>query len=393
MRQARRVGCALAVITVVALGALGPAGAAREAKRDYIVVLRPTASAPLVAAEHARKLAGTPKRIFRFALRGYTMALTDRQAAWLSADARVAHVEPDGPMIASATQLGATWGLDRIDQRTRPLSGSYTYSPTGAGVTAYVLDTGIRFDHVDFGGRAVSGLDAVDGGTADDCNGHGTHVAGTLGGTTWGVAKAVSLVAVRVLDCLGIGTEAGFIAGADWVVAHHTAGRPAVANISLGGEASDAVDAAVNALIADGVTTAVAAGNGFLGLFAQDACGGSPSRVPAALTISATNPFDRKASWANYGTCVDWFAPGIGITSAWHTAPTATHNATGTSMATPHTAGVAAQYLQANRASSPAAVRTALYAKTTKNVVTDPGLGSPNALLFTDSWRRASPGG
>jgi subtilisin family serine protease len=220
-------------------------------------------------------------------------------------------------------------------------------------VKAYVIDTGIRFSHTQFGGRAVTGYDAIDGGSADDCNGHGTHVAGTIGGSTYGVAKSVQLVGVRVLNCSGSGSTSGVIAGVDWVTGNHAAGQAAVANMSLGGGASSALDSAVQRSINDGVSYAVAAGNGdFLGR-QQNACNYSPARVAAAMTISATDSSDRKASWANYGSCVDWFAPGVSITSAWHSSITATRTISGTSMATPHTAGVAALYLQSNPSASP----------------------------------------
>jgi subtilisin family serine protease len=248
-------------------------------------------------------------------------------------------------------------------------------------VTAYVIDTGIRLTHDEFGGRAVSGFDAVDGGPADDCNGHGTHVAGTIGGSTYGVAKSVQLVAVRVLNCSGSGTWAGVIAGIDWVTGQHTSG-PAVANMSLGGGASTAVDTAVSNSIADGVTYAVAAGNGNVAGRAQDACKSSPARTPGALTIGAADKADKKASWSNYGNCVDWFAPGVSITSAWIGSDSATNTISGTSMATPHTAGVAALYLQGNPAASPAGVRTALYDNLTKGVVTSSKTAN-NHLLFT----------
>ena len=249
---------------------------------------------------------------------------------------------------------------------------------------AYIIDTGIRLAHGDFGGRATSGYDAIDGGSADDCNGHDTHVAGTVGGSSYGVAKGVSLVAVRVLDCAGSGTTSGVIAGVDWVTANHAAGAPAVANMSLGGGASSALDTAVANSIADGVSYAVAAGNGNRGGAAQNACNYSPARVAAAMTIGATDKTDRKASWSNYGSCVDWFAPGVSITSAWYTSNTATNTISGTSMATPHVAGVAVQYLQGNAGASPATVRSALYNATTKGIVTYSSTTN-NHLLFT-SW-------
>jgi subtilisin family serine protease len=285
---------------------------------------------------------------------------------------------------ADTTQAGATWGLDRIDQRSRPTDGLFHYTNTGVGVTAYIIDTGIRYSHSEFGGRATPGYDAVTaGGDAADCNGHGTHVSGTVGGATYGVAKDVRLVAVRVLNCSGSGTTAQVVAGIDWVTGDHQAGQPAVANMSLGGSASTALDTAVRNSIADGVAYSIAAGNGVLGLFAQNACNTSPARVTEAMTVSATDSADKKPSWANIGTCVDWFAPGVGITSSWYTSDTATNTISGTSMATPHTTGVAALYLQGSPAATPAEVQEALRAATTKGVVVSPGSGSPNALLFT----------
>ena len=246
---------------------------------------------------------------------------------------------------------------------------------------AYIIDTGIRIGHRDFGGRAESGYDAVDGGTADDCNGHGTHVAGTVGGTAYGVAKEVHLVAVRVLDCQGSGTTAQVVAGIDWVTAH--AVTPAVANMSLGGGADTVLDNAVRRSIGKGITYAIAAGNGFLGLFALDACTQSPARVAEALTVSATNANDAKPSWANRGTCVDVFAPGINIVSAWNTGDTATNTISGTSMATPHVTGAAALYLAGHPAASPADVHAAIVRTATTGVVTSAGAGSPNRLLYT----------
>ena len=277
-----------------------------------------------------------------------------------------------------------SWGLDRIDQRswTTP-SNSYSFSATGNGVTAYIIDTGIDFTHPDLEGRASTGIDEVTaGGTAADCNGHGTHVSGTVGGATYGVAKDVKLVAVRVLDCSGSGSTSGVAAGIDWVTAN--AQKPAVANMSLGGSASTTLDAAVSNSIAAGVTYAIAAGNGnFLGI-AQDACTTSPARVTAAITVSATDNTDTKASWANYGTCVDIFAPGVNITSAWWSTSGQTQNTiSGTSMATPHVTGAAALYLEANPTATPAAVATALINNATTGVVKNAGSGTPNRLLYT----------
>jgi subtilisin family serine protease len=233
--------------------------------------------------------------------------MSDLARNGLLRDARVLRVEQDGTMEAFGTQTSATWGLDRIDQRALPLSTTYTYTNTGSGVTAYIIDTGIRFSHNEFGGRATSGFDAVDGGSADDCHGHGTHVAGTVGGSTYGVAKSVSLVAVRVLNCSGSGSTSGVIAGIDWVTTNHA--TRSVANMSLGGGASASLDAAVNNSIASGVTYAIAAGNGNNGGVAQDACKYSPARVAAAITVGATDKTDTKTSWSNYGNCVDIFAP------------------------------------------------------------------------------------
>jgi subtilisin family serine protease len=375
--------------TVLVLAALAAAllalpahGAAPQAADAYIVVLKTGVDSEAVAALHARRYGAAVGFVYRgYALYGYSAEVPGAAINALRADPNVAYVEPDGEMTASATQTGATWGLDRIDQGSLPLSGTYTYANTGSGVAAYIIDTGLRFSHGEFDGRAVSGFDAVDGGSADDCNGHGTHVAGTVGGATYGVAKGVALVGVRVLNCSGSGTTSGVIAGVDWVTANHAS--PAVANMSLGGGASTALDTAVANSINSGVSYAIAAGNGNAGGRAQDACKYSPARVAAAMTVSATDRTDTKASWANYGTCVDWFAPGVGITSAWYTSATATNTISGTSMATPHTAGVAALYLQSNPSATPQQVRDALYANTSKGVVKS-SKTADNHLLFTN---------
>ncbi|QXG75726.1 S8 family peptidase [Modestobacter sp. L9-4] len=372
---------AVAVLAVSGAGA-GTASAAPQAMETYIVSLTPGSPAATIATQAVARLGGEVDHVYTAALTGFAVTLPTSVAGRLSTLPGVASVEQDRPVQLAATQTSATWGLDRLDQRALPLSGSFSYAATGAGVTAYVIDTGIRFGHSDLGGRAVSGYDAVDGGSADDCNGHGTHVAGTVGGTRYGVAKGVRLVGVRVLDCAGSGTNAGVIAGIDWVTADHTAGAPAVANMSLGGGVSTAVDAAVSRSIADGVTYAVAAGNGDARGVPQDACGGSPSRVPSALTVGATDRTDAPASFSNYGSCVDLFAPGVGITSDWYTSTTATNTISGTSMATPHVAGVAALYLQGHPAATPATVSAAVLGATTKDRVNTTRTAA-NDLLFS----------
>jgi subtilisin family serine protease len=375
----RRVAVLLA--TVALIFALVPAASAAPPQvGTWIVQLRagvdPAAAAPGLARQHG----GTVGFVYRHALNGFSFRGSATAAAALARNPRVALVEADQEVWLDATQSNATWGLDRIDQRSLPLSGTYTYDQTGAGVTAYVIDSGILATHSEFGGRARVGADFVgDGQNGIDCNGHGTHVAGTIGGATYGVAKGVTIVAVRVFGCSGGSTWETIIAGIDWVTGNRQ--LPAVANMSLGGGSSSSVDTATNNLINAGVATAVAAGNGnFIGRQA-DACNYSPARVPAAMTISATDSSDKKASWANYGSCVDWFAPGVSITSAWYTSTTATNTISGTSMATPHTAGVAALYLQANPVASPAAVRDAIYAGTTKGVVTSSSTAN-NHLLY-----------
>jgi subtilisin family serine protease len=372
---------------VLAAGSTGAASARTSdssSRSTYIVTLRPATGDPgTVGNEAERRFGGRLAQIYSRALSGFAITIPDSFAARLASDSRVLSVEPDSVVEADVTQTPATWGIDRVDQRSLPLSNSYTATSTGAGVTAYIIDTGIRRTHTQFGGRAVTGYDAVTaGGTANDCNGHGTHVAGTVGGKDYGVADGVRLVAVRVLDCNGSGSTSGVIAGIDWVTGNHVAGQPAVANMSLGGGASTALDTAVRNSIADGVAYAIAAGNGNAAGIAQNACNSSPARVSTAMTVSATDSTDRKASWANYGSCVDWFAPGVSITSSWNTSDTATNTISGTSMATPHTAGVAALYLQTHTTATPQQVRDALFNNATPGIVVSAGSGSPNRLLF-----------
>jgi subtilisin family serine protease len=302
---------------------------------------------------------------------------TELEAREIAAQDGVAFVEQNAAFTTQATQTGATWGIDRIDQRARPLSGTYTYNYTGAGVHAYIVDTGINASHSQFTGRVGAGYDFIQNdSTPQDGNGHGTHVAGTVGGTTYGVAKGVTLHAVRVLDNAGSGTTAGVISGINWV--RTNAIKPAVANMSLGGGYSASLNNAVASAVTSGVTFVVAAGNS-----AANACNYSPASTPSAITVGATTSTDARASYSNYGSCVDIFAPGSSITSAWYTSTSATNTISGTSMASPHVAGVAALYLQANPSASPSAVTSWITSNATTGVVTSPGSGSPNRLLYT----------
>ncbi|PNH79994.1 serine protease [Arthrobacter sp. AFG20] len=319
-------------------------------------------------------------RTFAKAIRGAVVTATPGQAAELMRSAGVAAVELDAPVTAADTQQSAAWGLDRVDQRALPLSGTYTSASSGAGVSAYVVDSGVLSAHAELTGRVASGWSAIsDGLGTGDCNGHGTHVAGTIAGKTYGVAKAATVVSVRVLDCNGSGFNSDVIAGLEWVASHHQAGTPAVANLSLGSTTSAMVDAAVQGIIDDGVTAVVAAGNS-----AVDACNSSPARVAGALTVAASDSADKQAGFSNYGSCVDLYAPGVGIKSASSSSTTATALMSGTSMASPHVAGAAAVMLSRSPGLVPADVAAKLLSAATSGAVSGATTGTPNRLLFSD---------
>lgn len=362
----------------------------------YIVVLQPGSDPAAVA----RRNGAAPTFVYNSTITGFAAGLSRGQLAQLQRDRSVKYIDPDGIATindkpapppsslpaptgpnpttqtgptTSATQNGATWGIDRIDQATGT-DGTYNYTNKGTGVTAYVIDTGIYTAHAQFSGRASVGYDAIgDGQNGQDCNGHGTHVSGTIGGKTFGVAKGVKLVAVRVLDCTGHGSWSQVIAGVDWVTYNHNG--PSVANMSLGGGFTQSLNDSVSASIARGVTYVVAAGND-----GNDSCNYSPSSTPTALTVSATDSTDTRPSWADYGSCVDVFDPGVNIKSAWIGSTTATNTISGTSMATPHVAGQVALYLQSNPSATPATVADVLLTDAVSGTVQNPGSGSPNLL-------------
>ncbi len=355
---------------------------------SYIVVFKNTAGADVDAiVDDLSSRHGFASR-FRYhdAARGFAGNLSPVALRLVRSDPRVSYVEEDQTVSLNVTQAGATWGIDRIDQTDLPLSTSYTYNQTGTGVDAYIIDTGIRFTHTQFGGRAVTGFDAVTaGGTAADQNGHGTHVSGTVGGSTYGVAKNVHLIAVRVLNAAGSGTTAGVIAGIDWVTGNHTT-NPAVANMSLGGGLSATLDAAVRNSIADGVVYCVSAGNSAVNVSTQ-----SPADVAEAITVGASSITDGFASFSNFGAGVDIIAPGVNITSSWFTNDTATNTISGTSMSSPHVTGAAALYLEANPTATPAAVASALVAAASLNKISTVPAGTANRLLFTTQGTAPPP--
>ncbi|MFC9267764.1 S8 family peptidase [Streptomyces zhihengii] len=409
MRDSRRRIAAASAIAVAALvagtaaalpasavepapvGVIENAGAPGAVKGSYIVTLDESAAdagsseGKALAAEYGAKI----KRTFQSAVNGYSVQLSEAQAKKFAADPAVESVVQNRTFKITGTQPSPpSWGLDRIDQQSLPLNSSYTYpDPGGEGVTAYIIDTGVRISHSDFGGRASNGYDAIDNdNTAQDGHGHGTHVAGTVAGSSYGVAKKAKIVGVRVLDNSGSGTTEQVVAGIDWVT--QNAVKPAVANMSLGGGVDSVLDEAVRNSIASGITYAVAAGND-----GANAANYSPARVAEAITVGSTTSTDARSSFSNYGTSLDIFAPGSSIKSSWNTSDTATNTISGTSMATPHVAGAAALYLDGNPTATPAQVATALTGAAVQGKVTNPGTGSPNRLLNVGAGGTTPPPG
>ncbi len=335
---------------------------------SYVVVLKEGADPRSVAAVAQV----SPRYVYTAAINGFAAELNQGQLNALQHNPAVEYVEEDARVESATVQSGATWGLDRIDQRALPLSGTYNYTSTGSTVYAYVIDTGIQTAHAQFGGRAAASYDAL-GGNGQDCNGHGTHVAGTIGSATYGVAKQVRLRGVRVLNCQGSGSSSGVIAGIDWVRLNRT--NPAVANMSLGGGYSAAQNTAVTNLVNSGVYLAVAAGNEN-----QNACNVSPASAPAVTTVGASDRTDLRASFSNYGSCVDIYAPGVSITSTWLNG--GTNTISGTSMASPHVAGVAALYKAVNGNATQTTINSWLVNNSTLNVIRSNITGTPNRLLY-----------
>ncbi|GAB3733714.1 hypothetical protein GCM10027598_58560 [Amycolatopsis oliviviridis] len=386
IRESRRLtavavaGVAAVVLGVIAAaparaaeGRILAAGSAEAVPDSYIVTLKDTGSVSTLADRFGAKV----DKVYSSSLIGFSATMSERQAKRLAADPSVASVEQNQRVHADDTQTDPpSWGLDRVDQSDLPFDQRYGYTTTGAGVNVYVIDTGVRIGHETFGGRAHDGHDFVDDdAVAQDGHGHGTHVAGTIAGAKYGIAKGATIYGVRVLDDSGSGTTAGVVAGIDWVTQNHV--KPAVANMSLGGSASSTLDGAVRRSIAAGVTYGIAAGNSN-----AKASNYSPARVTEAITVGSSTKTDSRSGFSNYGDVVDIFAPGTDITSSWNTDDSATKTISGTSMATPHVVGMAARYLQNDPDATPDKVATALIDASIKDKLTNPGAGSPNRLLY-----------
>ncbi|KRI63796.1 serine protease [Acinetobacter pittii] len=360
---------------------LGSSEAKGIIKNQYIVILnKDVGSSNEFAQGIAKQHGGKVLQTYDAVLKGFAIYLPDvAGTAFVEAmkkNPKVVSIENDTIMkVDATTQSTPDWGLDRIDQRNLPLDSAYSYLQTGSGTTAYIVDTGILSTHQQFSGRVLSGYTAIsDGNGTNDCHGHGTHVAGTVGGSTYGVAKNVSLVPIRILGCDGSGASSNVIAGLDWILKNGK--KPAVVNMSLGGEANASLDSAVENLFNNGYVMVVAAGNSN-----TDACSSSPARVSKAITVAATDSTDTRASYSNYGSCVDIFAPGSQINSSWIGSNTATKVLNGTSMATPHVVGVVAEILQSTPTATPQTISTNLLNQASSNVVKNPS-GSPNRLLY-----------
>jgi subtilisin family serine protease len=382
------VATAAAVAAFVAMpaqaqqeGKILGANAANAVDGHYIVALKDNFAASAVTKQADTLGAKYGAKVgykYTSALHGFSITATEAQAKQLAADSNVAFVQQSHKFTVSDTQANPpSWGLDRVDQRDLPLDSSYTSANNGEGVTAFVIDTGVRATHSTFGGRVTGGFDAIDGDdNPDDGFGHGTHVAGTIGGAEYGLAKGVNIVPVRVLGDDGSGTTEQVVAGIDWVTQNHTG--PSVANMSLGGGADEALDTAVRNSVASGVTYAIAAGNS-----SADANGFSPARVTEAITVAASDINDAQADFSNFGNVVDLYAPGVDITSSWNDSDTGTNTISGTSMATPHVAGAAVLFLSANPQAAPADVATALTGAATPDKITNASPDTPNLLLYT----------